>query len=49
MSHLVLSKNVATSNDFFKKHKITIEIGTTYLTYKVIKIGEFGSYDFGKN
>ena len=22
-----MSKNVATSNDFFKKHKITIEIG----------------------
>ena len=30
VTYLVLSKNVASSNDFFKKHKITIEIGVIH-------------------
>ena len=43
------SKAVATSNDFFKNLKITIEMSEIYLRMiQVMYSSEFGSYSFGK-
>ena len=38
MLYSVSSKNVASSNDFFKKHKNTIETGRIWLEYMSLRI-----------
>ena len=49
MAYLVLSKAGATFHDFFKKHKITIEIGQIKLKGGTLTIVILGSTSFGKN